>query len=345
MDPRSLNLTLRPARSEDPDNSLLEEMVGAEVKKERQAFARAKKAWQRGILIQQDLREARNSFYRTIRRAKRECWQDFLMGNEGPSIKDRPDIGDTARCWTALRYTTPRLNLATPTLEGSQGQVATTIEEKETLIRETAFPAAPEADLAQIAQPGVMHQPIGIEQVRKAIFSQSVQKAPGVDKLNFRALRLLWELDAPRVIALVRQCFRLGTHPKAWKVARGILLQKPNKPDHTLVKAYRVISLLNCLGKIVEKLAAEAISTYCEGAQVLHPGQMGCRKRRSAIDAVACLIQPVAESASTGHRKIFARTQGYAQTPHPKSSTATLPSIVNKHCSDRLCLFLINISL
>ncbi|KAL1963932.1 hypothetical protein VTN77DRAFT_7738 [Rasamsonia byssochlamydoides] len=61
-------------------------------------------------------------------------------------------------------------------------------------------------------------------------------------------------------------------------IAKGILLQKPNKPNYTLVKAYRVISLLNCLGKVIEKIAAEAISDYYETMGVLHPGQMGsCR--------------------------------------------------------------------
>jgi hypothetical protein len=111
-------------------------------------------------------------------------------------------------CDTVNRYTTPRSNPAIPALKGPQGQVATTIEEKEAPIREIAFPVAPEAGLAQIVQPGVIHQSIGIEQVRKAIFSQSIQKAPGVDKLNFRALRLLWDLDAPLITVLVRQCIR-----------------------------------------------------------------------------------------------------------------------------------------
>jgi hypothetical protein len=60
-----------------------------------------------------------------------------------------------------------------------------------------------------------------------------------------------------------------------------------------MVKAYRVISLLNCLGKVVEKVAAEAISSYCEATGVIHPGQMGSRRQRSAIYAVACLIQEV----------------------------------------------------
>lgn len=81
-----------------------------------------------------------------------------------------------------------------------------------------------------------------------------------------------------------------------WKVAKGILLRKPNKLDYTAVKAYRVISLLNCLGKVVEKIAADAIAHHCETMGVLHPGQMGSRKQQSAIDAVACLIQNTHEA-------------------------------------------------
>ncbi|KKA18832.1 RNA-directed DNA polymerase, partial [Rasamsonia emersonii CBS 393.64] len=104
------------------------------------------------------------------------------------------------------------------------------------------------------------------------------------------ALWLLWSWDSPWIVALARQCFRLGVHPQAWKVVKGILLQKPNKPDYTLVKAYRVISLLNCLGKVIEKIAAEAISDYCETTGVLHPSQIGSHRHWSATDAVACLI-------------------------------------------------------
>src|SRR5699024_4885584 len=107
------------------------------------------------------------------------------------------------------------------------------------------------------------------ELVRPALFHQAVQKAPGIDRLKFRALRLLWEWDSPRIVALARQCFRLGLHPPVWKVAKGILLRKPNKLDYTAVKTYRVISLLNCLGKVVEKIAADAIAHHCENTGVV----------------------------------------------------------------------------
>ena len=33
--------------------------------------------------------------------------------------------------------------------------------------------------------------------------------------------------------------------------------------------------------------------SICEAAEVLHTGQMGCRRRRSALDAVGCLVQGV----------------------------------------------------
>ena len=42
---------------------------------------------------------------------------------------------------------------------------------------------------------------------------------------------------------------------------------------------------------MVEKIAADAIAYHCETMGVLHPGQMGSRKQRSAIDAVEYLIQ------------------------------------------------------
>jgi hypothetical protein len=67
-------------------------------------------------------------------------------------------------------------------------------------------------------------------------------------------------------------------------VARGVVIPKPGKGNYGLAKSYRVISLLNCLGRVVEKVVAKIISGHCEREDSLHPGQYGCRKRRSAVD-------------------------------------------------------------
>jgi len=80
-----------------------------------------------------------------------------------------------------------------------------------------------------------------------------------------------------------------------------VVIPKPNKPDYGVAKAYRVITLLNCLGKVVEKVAANAIAEQCKRRQLLHDGQFGCRKRRSAIDAVGRLMKRVEEEWGRGN--------------------------------------------
>jgi len=78
-------------------------------------------------------------------------------------------------------------------------------------------------------------------------------------------------------------------------------IPKPNKPDCGVAKAYRVITLLNCLGKVVEKVAASTTADKWERRRLLHDGQCGCRKRRSAIDAVGKLMKRVEEVWGRGN--------------------------------------------
>jgi len=95
--------------------------------------------------------------------------------------------------------------------------------------------------------------------------------------------------------------FRLGIHPRVWKEAKGVVIPKPNKPDYGVAKAYRVITLLNCLRKVVEKVPANAITEECEQRRLLHDGQFGCRKRRSAIDAVGRLMKRDEDASGRGN--------------------------------------------
>jgi ribonuclease HI len=84
-----------------------------------------------------------------------------------------------------------------------------------------------------------------------------------------------------------------GCHPKVWKQATGFILKKPNKPDYSQPKAYRVISLLNCLGKVSERILAKRLSYLAETTSLLHPSQIGSRLRKSAIDTTILLQNQV----------------------------------------------------
>ncbi len=106
---------------------------------------------------------------------------------------------------------------------------------------------------------------------------------------------MIWSWEKAQITSMVYHAIQLGYHPMEWKRARGILLEKGGKRDFGLVRSYRVISLLNCIGKVVEKVVAKELSHYCEDYSKLHLGQMGDWRERSAIDVVATLIHIVQE--------------------------------------------------
>jgi hypothetical protein len=67
-----------------------------------------------------------------------------------------------------------------------------------------------------------------------------------------------------------------------------VILLKANKKDYSLPKVYRVISLLNCLGKAFEKTLAIRLSYLAETGGLLQETQIGGRKQKLALDA--CLL-------------------------------------------------------
>jgi hypothetical protein len=98
-----------------------------------------------------------------------------------------------------------------------------------------------------------------------------------------------------------------GYHPTCFKKATGIILKKPQsaKPpykNYALPKIYRVISLLNCLAKVMEKIIARKLAVMAEFKTLLYMHQIGGRRQKSAIDTVIMLIQKVQANWRTRKR-------------------------------------------
>ena len=162
-------------------------------------------------------------------------------------------------------------------------------------------PVPHDGDEGQAGPPGQAYTLVDNACVERAFRRTSTKKSPGPDAIGPLAFRCLFlEWDTTRVEALVRAHVRLGVHPARWKLARGVTIPKPGKDDYFVAKAYRCISLLNCLGKIVEKVVADFISRHCESTGGFHPGQYGCRTKRSAVDAVGVAIAQVQKAWSRG---------------------------------------------
>ena len=82
------------------------------------------------------------------------------------------------------------------------------------MVRKSAFSSPPVSSHNEpIVQSGVAHKTVTNDIIHKALMTQSTSKAPGPDKINFRILRMIWEWDSERLIAMVQHTIRLGYQP------------------------------------------------------------------------------------------------------------------------------------
>ena len=117
-----------------------------------------------------------------------------------------------------------------------------------------------------------------------------MKEEPGPDKLSFRVIRLLWKWDKERIVGITMAASITGRHPSVWKRAIGVVICKRGKDEYTQPKAYHSISLLSCMGQVVEKVVAELLSGEADRRGLMSDGEFGSRRGRSAIDAAAIMI-------------------------------------------------------
>ena len=197
----------------------------------------------------------RNAFFNAVRDAKSKNWNNFLQGARGKEI------------FTAMRYTKPRRTDPTPDIT-LQDETAKTFTEKERLFRKALFLPPPTANLEaethtqptrRLPWPRTSHN-----EIRDAIISSSSSKAPGPDGLGFESLKIAYAAIPEYFHSLFVVLIRAGYHPKVWREATIVIIKKAGKPDYSVPKAYRPISLLNCLGKISEKIMATRLAHMAE---------------------------------------------------------------------------------
>ena len=66
-----------------------------------------------------------------------------------------------------------------------------------------------------------------------------------------------------------------------------MVLRKAGKPGYTAPNAYRSISLLNTLGKLLESVVAKRLSYYAEKHKLLPDTQFGGRPGRTTEQALS----------------------------------------------------------
>ena len=130
-------------------------------------------------------------------------------------------------------------------------------------------------------QPELLWHPITTLEIERSLKTAKGTTAPGEDNLPMRVWKKLWVYLKPFITSIFRACIDLGHHLKPWRSAKIIVLRKPGKPDYAMPGAYRPISLLNTLGKLLEAVMARRLSYLVEKHGLLPSSQFGGRPGRT----------------------------------------------------------------
>ncbi|KAF9728545.1 zinc knuckle [Paraphaeosphaeria minitans] len=226
----------------------------------------------------------RKRYHDAIRNQRKTHWQDFVA--EARNVWTMARYLDPAQCATFARI---------PAIETNEGVSTSSGEIARCLLEEFFKPPPgvteePEDERPREALP---MEPLSEVEVQRAIFASNPYKAPGRDGLPAIVWQQLWPVLKHHIVALFKLSLETATLPSEWRVAKIVPLRKPNKPDYTVAKAYRPISLLASLGKGLEAVVAERLSFLAETHRLLPKSHFGARKGRSTTQALTILQESI----------------------------------------------------
>ena len=84
-----------------------------------------------------------------------------------------------------------------------------------------------------------------------------------------------------------------GWYYAPWKHFTTVVLHKPGKTQYNIPKAYRPITLLNTMGKVLTAIIAEQLTYYTEKYALLPPLHFGGRPACTTNDAIHYLVYKI----------------------------------------------------
>jgi hypothetical protein len=129
-------------------------------------------------------------------------------------------------------------------------------------------------------------------EVEDAIRGLKVDKAAGPNGLPNRDLKHIPQRAISLLLALFNSALLAQYFPPACKHARLISISKPGK-DPSLLSSYRTISLLDTIGKLLQKILLSRILIELSRRGLLLDEQFGCRPKYSTTLQLARLIEGV----------------------------------------------------
>lgn len=238
--------------------------------------------------------EAAKTCRRELAHSSRRIWREGLEAASHVTS----DLWRLER-WARLRSHLPNEPPKIPALERDDAPPALSPPDKAHELAQRFFPrvvARPDA-LQGMAEHPPLDMAISVtdDDVVTALQHMAPWKTPGPDGFPIGFLRACGYPLAAILADIYDACIRLGVWPPAFKATVVTVMPKPGKTaaQKRLAGGWRPISLLSCLGKVLEWIIARRVTQAAENHNLLPEGQFGNRRGRSTEAATRFVVQAV----------------------------------------------------
>jgi hypothetical protein len=244
-------------------------------------------------------KEAKGRYHRTLKNTKQQHWRDWLEKAKDPDIwaahkviSSPPTDGGKAKI--------PKLEYK----EGDTKLTAITNVEKSAALATCFFPTKPqEQELVNKAKHPKQCKGVGKitrEQITEQLRRTKPYKAPGPDGIPNIVLIRCANIILNRLFYIYEAMLEKGLFYEPWKISTMVVLRKPGKPCYDIPKAYRPITLLNTMWKVLAAIIASHITHLSEKFQLLPLNHFGGRPGRTTSDALHLLTHIIKNTWRAG---------------------------------------------
>ncbi len=136
------------------------------------------------------------------------------------------------------------------------------------------------------------YQEVTKQEVWDVLFTAAPMNAPGITGMTGKAYQWTWTVLEDEMYHLIHLCARMGYHPRECRTSIAVALQKP-KRDYSLPRSYRLIQLLEVLGKVLEWVQAWRLAYITAKHDLFPPSQFSSIPGRLAEDALICTVHDI----------------------------------------------------
>jgi len=142
-----------------------------------------------------------------------------------------------------------------------------------------------------LGQTDIINVPITEYEMERCL-SKTKDKMPGPDMITNKMIKNCHYKYKEELLSIFNQSLLSGEVPGGWKLGYVSMILKPSKPRENC-SSYRPITLLSCIGKLMERIIKSRIEHHLEIKQLLSPNQYGFRPSRSTEDIISLVTNKV----------------------------------------------------